>query len=135
MIPLEDNFGDIVSKAQRGLGVAGSVLAQRAGLTVEELNAAKAGGEMDEAVIGRIAGALGLGAEALVASARRTWRPREVGAVEGLGMFTTRFEEMTVNAYVVWEAGSGRAVAFDTGADCDGMVALVRERGLRVEAI
>ncbi len=133
MISLEDNVGYIVSKAQRGLGLAGSVLARRAGVTVEELNAVK-GGAVDVAVIRRVAGALGLGAEALVAAARGAWRPGDAG-VAGLGMFTTGFEELTVKGYVVWDGRSGRAAAFDTGADCDGMLELVRARGLVVEVI
>ena len=50
-------------------------------------------------------------------------------------MFTTAFEEMTVNAFVVWDGKSGRAAAFDTGGSCDGMLELVRARGLVVEVI
>jgi glyoxylase-like metal-dependent hydrolase (beta-lactamase superfamily II) len=42
---------------------------------------------------------------------------------------------MTVNAYVVYDAGTGRAAAFDTGADCDGMLEFVKAKGLTVEVI
>jgi glyoxylase-like metal-dependent hydrolase (beta-lactamase superfamily II) len=91
---------------------------------------------VDEAVVRKVAGALGLGAEALVASARGAWRPREVGAVAGLGCFTTPFgDDMTVNAYVVYDAGSGEAAAFDTGADCGGMVEFLKEKKLAVKVI
>src|ERR1700688_3904439 len=96
-IPLEDNFTDIVGKAQRGLNLSGSALAARAGVSLAELNALR-GGAGDEAVLRRVGGALGLGAEALVASARGAWRPREAGAILGLGCFTTPFSEITVNA-------------------------------------
>ena len=130
-IPLEDNFTDILGKAQRGLGLGDGELARRAGISVERLGAVKAG-EVDEAVIRRLAGAMGLGGEALVAIARGAWRPREVGPVEGLAMFTTPFGEMTVNAYVVYDAGSGEGVAFDTGTEAGGMVEMIRGRGLRV---
>jgi hydroxyacylglutathione hydrolase len=68
----------------------------------------------------------------LVGMARGVWRPREVGTVEGLEMFTTRYGEMTVNAYVVYDAGSGEGVAFDTGAEAEGMVEMVRRKGLRL---
>ena len=134
MIPLEDNFTDIVGKAQRGLNLAGSALAGRAGVTLAEVNALR-GGAVDEAVVRKVAGALGLGAEALVASARGAWRPREAGAVAGLGCFTTPFGDMTVNAYVVYDAGTGEAAAFDTGADCGGMVEFLREKELAVKVI
>jgi hypothetical protein len=38
-IPLEDNFTDIVGKAQRGLGISDSQLAERSGLDVEKYEA------------------------------------------------------------------------------------------------
>jgi hydroxyacylglutathione hydrolase len=132
-IPLEDNFTDVLGKAQRGLNLSGSALAARAGVSLGELNAVR-GGAVDVGVVVKLAGALGLGAEALVALARGAWRPGDV-AVEGLGMFTTAFEDMTVNAYVAWDGKSGRAAAFDTGGSCDGMVEFVRARGLVVEVI
>ncbi len=134
VIPLEDNFTDIVGKAQRGLNLAGSALAGRAGVTLAEVNALR-GGAVDEAVVRKVAGALGLGAEALVASARGAWRPREVGSILGLGCFNTPFGDMTVNAYVVYDAGSGEAAAFDTGADCGGMLEFLREKELAVKVI
>ncbi|HXI83513.1 MAG TPA: MBL fold metallo-hydrolase [Verrucomicrobiae bacterium] len=134
VIPLEDNFTDIVGKAQRGLNLSGTALAERAGVSLAEVNAVRRG-EVDEAVLRKVAGALGLGAEALVASARGAWRPREVGEVRGLGRFNTPFDDMTVNAYVVYDAETREAAAFDTGADCDGMLEFAREKGLRVEMI
>jgi glyoxylase-like metal-dependent hydrolase (beta-lactamase superfamily II) len=133
-MPLEDSFTDIVGKAQRGLALGDGELARRAGVTAEELTGAKSG-EVDEAVIRRLAEALGLGGEALVASARGSWRPREPGTVEGLAMVTTRLGEMTVNAYVAWDEGTGEAVAFDTGADGERMVEVVRGKGLRLGMI
>ena len=39
--------------------------------------------------------------------------------MEGLSQFNTPFEDMTVNAYLVWDPDSKEGVAFDTGADCD----------------
>lgn len=130
-ISLEDNFTDILGKAQRGLALGDAELARRAGITAEELKGAKSG-KVDEAVIRRLAGAMGLGGEALVVSARGAWRPREVGPVEGLAMVTTRFAEMTVNAYVVWDGKGGEAVAFDTGADGEAMLKVMREKGVRL---
>src|SRR6266404_4379524 len=134
VIPLEDNFTDIVGKAQRGLELSGTALAERAGVSLAEVNAVR-GGAVDEAVLRKLAGALGLGAEALVALARQAWRPRDPGAVAGLGCFNTPFSDMTVNAYVVFDVETREAAAFDTGADCEGMVKFVRENGLRVGLI
>src|SRR6266481_2293256 len=99
VIPLEDNFTDVLGKAQRGLNLSGSALADRAGISLAQLNAVR-GGAVDEAVLRRLAAVLGLGAEALRASAREAWRPQDPGAVAGLGCFNTPFSDMTVNAYV-----------------------------------
>ena len=37
MIPLEDNAGDIIGKAQRGLGISDSELAGKAGLSAQTI--------------------------------------------------------------------------------------------------
>jgi glyoxylase-like metal-dependent hydrolase (beta-lactamase superfamily II) len=133
-IPLEDNCGDIVGKAQRGLRLSDAELARRAGMTAGELSAAKSG-SADDAVIRKLAAALELGADALVASARGTWRPKEQGPVEGFAAFTTPFSDMTVNAYLVFDPQSRRAAAFDTGADADPMLRFIRDRELKLELI
>jgi glyoxylase-like metal-dependent hydrolase (beta-lactamase superfamily II) len=129
---LEDNFGDIVGKAQRGLGLSAGELARKAGLPAVAL--AKAGA-LDEAVIRKLAAALRLGPDALVASARASWRPRDQEPLDGFAAFTTPFGDMTVNAYVVFDAGTGQAAAFDTGADADPMLRFIREKKLTLALI
>ena len=42
-IPLEDNFDDVINKAQRGLRLTDRELARRAGISVAELVALKSG--------------------------------------------------------------------------------------------
>ena len=49
----------------------------------------------------------------------------------GLSQFNTPFEDMKVNAYLVWDPDSKKAVAFDTGADCDPMLEAIDAHGLR----
>ena len=36
-IPLEDNFADIIGKAQRGLGISDSQLAEKSGASVDAI--------------------------------------------------------------------------------------------------
>jgi hydroxyacylglutathione hydrolase len=153
-IPLEDNFGDILGKAQRGWRLSDAELARRAGVTAAELSGAKSGlstaasvrvglasegsargGDMDDAVIRQLAAALQLGADALVASARGTWRPKDQVPMEGFAAFTTPFSDMTVNAYLVFDPQSHRAAAFDTGADADPMLRFIRDQKLKLELI
>ena len=68
-IPLEDNFSDIVGKAQRGLKLSDADLAARAGIAPEAVAQVK-GGAVDEAALRKLAPALNLAAEALVQSAK-----------------------------------------------------------------
>ena len=122
-IPLEDNFNDILGKASRGLGLGDEQLAQQTGLSTETIAAVKEG-QFDETAVRKMAAALRLGADALVALGRKEWSPRDPGPVEGLACFNTVFEDMTVNSYVVWDPETKEAAAFDTGADCSGMLGL-----------
>jgi hydroxyacylglutathione hydrolase len=139
-IPLEDNFGDIVAKAQRGLRVSAADLARQTGMTAEGLERLRSGesrpdGAVDESVIRKLAVALHLGADALVAIANASWHPRDQEPLDGLATFTTPFDDMTVNAYVVFDPRTRQAAAFDTGADADGMLQFIREKKLTLALI
>jgi len=120
-IPLEDNFTDVIGKAQRGLGLTDLVLAQRAGVPPADLAAVKAG-EVREPVLRAVAKALRLGGDALVSLARREWYPEQPQFKRGFAMFNTPFEDMRVNAYLAWNAATRQAAAFDTGATCQAML-------------
>ena len=105
-LPLEDNVDDIIGKACRGLRVP------------------VPRGPFDEVDLRQLAGKLGLGTSALIASYRQTWYPKDFGAIAGLVCFTTPFRDMTVNSYVVFDPVTREAAAFDTGTDCARMLAL-----------
>jgi len=132
-IPLEDSFTDILGKTQRGLQLGDDALAQSAGVTVEELRRAR-GGEVNEAVLRKLAGALGLGPARLVDSARKAWFPQPV-QVAGLAQFNTPYEDMTVNSYLAWQPKGREAVAFDTGADCGPMLDFAKANGLQIKLL
>jgi 3-hydroxyisobutyrate dehydrogenase len=132
-IPLEDSFADILGKTQRGLNLTDDDLARRAQMTVAELARVK-GGEAIEPLLRKLATALNLGADALVASAGKSWFPKTV-EVPGLVQFNTVFEDMTVNYYLVWDAKSKQAVVFDTGADCSAALRFARANGLNIRLI
>ncbi|MCG3149420.1 MAG: Hydroxyacylglutathione hydrolase [Verrucomicrobiae bacterium] len=102
-IPLEDFPNDIIGKAQRGLKLP------------DETNPAK----------------LGLSAAALQALEAKAWYPNDPGTIAGLACFNTPFQDMTVNSYVVFDPVSKEAAAFDTGADCSGMLQL----GVKIQQI
>src|ERR1043166_9520999 len=133
-IPLEDEFNDIIGKAQRGLDLSDAELAQRAGISVEELQKVK-NGEFLESAVRKLAPALGLGVQPLIALGKREWYPKDPGSLAGLVSFNTAYGTMTVNSYLVWDPKSGNAVCVDTGADASGMLQFAAQRELRVQLV
>jgi glyoxylase-like metal-dependent hydrolase (beta-lactamase superfamily II) len=133
-IPLEDNFADIIGKAQRGLGLSDSVLASRAGLSTEAVQRLRAG-HFDAAAARLVAPALGLNGRALEEIGRNAYAPAEIGPFDGLAQFNTPFDDMTVNAYLVWDPVAKDAAAFDTGGDCSGILERVQSLGLTLRSI
>ena len=132
-IPLEDNFADVLGKAQRGLRIPDSALATKAGASIDEIRAVR-DGKFDEKIVRAVAPALDLDANALVDLGMEKWRPEKV-ELDGLKQFNTHYGEMLVNAYLVWSPQTQNAVAFDTGADCAEMVRFAGKHGLAIKMI
>ena len=133
-IPLEDNFTDVIGKAQRGRQLSDAALAELAKITPAELAAVKAG-EIREQPLRAIATALGLGRHSLLAHARKEWYPEQPVFPRGFAMFNTVHEDMTVNAYLVWDRKTRLAAAFDTGADASDILDTVSAEGLTLRYI
>lgn len=132
-IPLEDRFEDVLGKAMRGLGISASQLAQKSGVSPDAIQAAL-DGTFDEATARGIAPALGLDADALVALGSGTYVPTEPG-IDGVRQFNTAFDDMTVNAYLVWDGASREAAIFDTGSDVGDMLDTAEELGVKVRQV
>lgn len=132
-IPLEDNFTDIIGKAQRGLALSDSQLAETSGASVEKIRQLR-DGEYDRATIDQISPVLQLDANALAQFAQNTWQPNESG-VTGLAQFNTPYHDMRVNAYLVWDPVSKEGVAFDSGADCSALLEKSKSEGLTIKLI
>ena len=133
-IPLEDNAADVIGKAQRGLGISDSRLAARAKLSAEQVRTLR-DGKFDERSIKRIAPLLSLNAEALLKLAAGKWTPEEIPDLAGLATFNTKYGDMTVNAYLLWDPATREAVAFDTGADCTEMLRRASREDLTIKFI
>jgi glyoxylase-like metal-dependent hydrolase (beta-lactamase superfamily II) len=132
-IPLEDNYTDVVGKAQRGLSLSDAELARQAGLSPGELSRFKGGG-FDPVTARKVAGPLQLGAQALLELGEALWYPEPL-QVEGLAAFNTSYRDMTVNSFLVFDPKTLQAAAFDTGSTVAGMLASVKERQLTVAYI
>lgn len=133
-IPLEDNFNDVINKAQRGYKISDADLAKRAGVSLAELAAVKEGKVID-AVIRRAARHLRLSPDALEALAHKQFYPQQPLFPRGFAIFNTPFEDMTVNSYLIWDPRERVAAAFDTGATAEPMLDLIRAEGLTLRYI
>ena len=132
-IPLEDNFADVIGKAQRGLRVPDSALATKAGASIDQIRAVR-DGTFDEEIVRAIAPALDLDANALVDLGMEKWRPEKL-ELDGLEQFSTHYGDMLVNAYLTWNPETQNAVAFDTGADCAEMLRFAGKQKLAIKMI
>jgi len=130
-IPLEDNFDDVINKAQRGLRLDDAELSRRAGISAAALRALK-GGTYDDGAARAVAPVLRLGAGQLAALARKAWYPETVVFPRGFAMFNTPYEDMTVNSYLLWDPRTRLAAAFDTGATCEPMLGAITAGKLTV---
>lgn len=132
-LPLEDLFNDVIAKSMRGQGITDADLATRSGASVADIVAAKSG-TVNDAVLSQIAPHLQLDGPSLVAMAHNEWRPQPVH-LAGLEQFNTTYHDMTVNAYLVWDAETKNAIAFDTGADATPMIDFIQKEGLNLSLI
>jgi glyoxylase-like metal-dependent hydrolase (beta-lactamase superfamily II) len=132
-IPLEDTFNDILGKAMRGLKLTTHELAERTSVLPEQVQALTEG-VFDDALARKLAPALGLSANALTAIGKRDYRPAPV-SLDGLLQFNTPFDDMTVNAYLIWDPSTRKGAVFDTGSDCSGILGAAHERQLAITTI
>ncbi len=134
MIPLEDNVGDIIGKAQRGLRLSDTELAEKAGVSSQKIRQLR-GGDFDEPALLRLAPVLGLAGRALCELAKGEWQPEKIDGGDWLAQFNTHYDDMAVNSYLVSDPASRTAAAFDTGADCNEMVRFANRHKLNVNLI
>lgn len=133
MNSLEDNFNDVLGKALHGSGLSAQTAGQKAGLG-EAAVCGLLDGHFVEADARALAQVLGLKADAVVGLAHGSHRP-EVPTPPNLCSVTTVYGDMTVNAYILWDAVSLDAAVFDTGADAAPILECVRSQGLKVGGI
>src|SRR6266571_2504262 len=130
-IPLEDNFTDVIGKAQRGLRISDSELAEKSGVSAAQIRELREG-KVDNRALEKIAPVLRLDADALVRLAVGEWKPDKLESFDGLAHFATDYSGMAVNSYLVWDLESKHAAAFDTGADCRDMLRLATRENLSI---
>src|SRR5258705_11177143 len=107
-IPLEDNFTDIIGKAQRGLEISDNQLAEKSGAGIDAIRQV-CDGKFDPTTVERIAPLLQLDPRSLADLAQEKYRPNEI-LLDRLAQFTTPYHDVQVNAYLVWHPASQSAV-------------------------
>jgi glyoxylase-like metal-dependent hydrolase (beta-lactamase superfamily II) len=132
-LPLEDAACDVLRKAMWGLGVGRDKLAARAGVSLDAVQAAL-DGALDDAVLRAVAPVLDLDPATFLQLAHGLYQPR-VAAPEGLLAFSSPYKDFHVNAYMMWDAVTGRAAVFDTGTAEQPVLDALRQRGLALETI
>lgn len=128
-ILLEDNFADVLGKAMRGHQLDEAALCAQAGLKPAEL-AALLRGEIREFPLRSVARALQLNGAALLSLARKEWYPEQPDFPRGFALFHTEHEGMGVNSYLIWDARTRLAAAFDTGGDAGPMLDTIAAENL-----
>ena len=137
-ISIEDNFEDVLMKASVGLGLGKHELADCSGLSVEAVEALLAG-EPDESDLRTVAPVLRLDEVALVEMATKGWYPKMI-ELDGLKGYNTSFplpgyDAMTVNSYLIWNSQTKVALAFDTGANVQEMLADIELKHLDLQGL
>lgn len=134
-IPLEDTVADIIGKAQRGLGLSDGELADLLGVEETKLAELKKVAGVPAAEVETLARALELGPRSLIAIAEGTYTPQVTPPTDGFFAANTAFNDMTVNAYLVWDPATKLAAAFDTGGDAMPLVEEIARRKLTLQDI
>lgn len=133
-IPLEDNFNDLINKAQRGWKIADERLAELAGVSLADLASLQQGKPL-YAALRRVARHLRLDPEALEVLAKGGWYPQQPVFPRGFAMFNTPCGDIRVNSFLIWDPRSREAAAIDTGADCEDMLHLIHSAQLDLRHI
>lgn len=134
---LEDEFGDIVGKARRGLGPSAQRLADAAGLDSAQISAIEAYKLTPERdAIRRIATALRLDGEKLAAIALDGWlpAPKTLSRWGNIAVVSSDYGGGIVNCYLQWD-DSQNAALFDTGVDADAVFGVAAKEKLNLCSI
>ena len=118
-LPLEDAWSDVLNKAVRGTGIDDKNLAPSANITPAKLKTILGGEIPSEDTLRRLAIAVGLRPTPFLDLAFQRYKPGPFVASRwpGVAQIPTRYMDMIVNSYLLWDIASREAALFDTGTD------------------
>ncbi len=133
-LPLEDDFNDIVSKAQKGLGVSTETVSNETGVSENTIRGLRKGQYAADA-LEKVAYNLRLRVEPLHKIAKGEWQPNKIACIEGFQQISTPFYNTQVNSFLVWDLATRRAIGFDTGTTAEPTLAFLETNSLELEAV
>jgi len=138
-VQLEDNVGDVLGKAMRGLGFGLEDIQRKTGLEKKELEALLAGEGGGEEAFVKVARQLKLDGKSLF-GLQRIWDENggfleEEPTVDGLWQLRRDVGSMWVSAYLVADRERGEAALFDTGVEVDELNRILDEEGLVLKQV
>ncbi len=131
---LEDNLGDVISKARASAGVSAEAAAEAAGLTLEDYSSLEETGRLTQPPdLPALAAKLGLHGPKLEGIANG-WLPqkRDLGVWRELRQITTAGPGYKVNCYLVWDEVTREAALFDTGFEAQPISDLIDQNQLQL---
>jgi glyoxylase-like metal-dependent hydrolase (beta-lactamase superfamily II) len=134
---LEDHLGDIIRKGRAMSSVSASAAANAVGISEAELSALEDSGRVAKKLnFVSLAPLIGLDTAKLEGIAKG-WLPAEkdLSGWHELRVFTTPGNNMTVNAYLVWDEVTLDAALFDTGFDAKSILDCIAENQLALRHI
>ena len=131
---LEDTHLDVLLKAQKALGITDRDLIRLSEISVPDLNNLRAG-KREPTAIEKIAKTLNLRPQAVADLANGCWFAPAAALPPHVLMFTTPFDDMKVNHYIVWDPLTLKAVAFDAGTNADPLFAALQRHKLTLTHI
>ncbi len=141
MIPnpllLEDGWTDVMGKAIRGMQIDPLHLAARSGIAQQILEPILAGKRPEEEILRKLATALELQPQAFADLAFERYRPRPIDPARWTGIIQipSRYMDIVVNSYLVWDANSREAILFDTGTEIPPIRQIIEGHGLKLSAL
>lgn len=135
---LEDEFGDIIGKARRGLGLSVASVAEQVGFAAGDIEKMESYDlTPDQAGVDRLAAVLGLDSGRLGAIARKEWEPHpcDFAAAENIAIEHFLVEEYNANVYLLVNKDTQTALLIDAGGLGDEVVQRVSQSGVRLLAV
>lgn len=136
-LPLEDAWNDVLGKAVRGTGIDDKNLAPSANIIPSQLKSILGGERPSEDTLRRLAIAVGLRPGQFLDLAFQRYQPKPFDAVRWPGVLQvpTRYMDMIVNSYLVWDTASNEAALFDTGTDQSAIQEKVQQQRIKITTL